>query len=133
MNLFVDTSAFLAVLNADDEHYREAKNIWIKCLQNEDTLMCSSYVLLETLALLHSRLGLEAVRVFHEDIFPLLKVIWVDFFIHNQAVNALLIAGRKNLSLVDCTSFYLMREQKIKHAFTFNRDFAEQGFDLLQG
>lgn len=133
MILYVDTSAFLAVLNADDEYHREAKNIWIKSLQNEDTLMCSSYVLLETLALLQSRLGLEAVRVFHEDIFPLLRVIWVDSLMHNHAVNALLIAGRRNLSLVDCISFYIMREQKIKHAFTFDRHFAEQGFEILKG
>lgn len=43
----------------------------------------------------------------------------------------MLSSGRKALSLVDATSFVVMREEAITHAFAFDRHFREPGFKLL--
>ncbi len=131
MMVFVDTSAFLAVLDADDTNHRTAARIWEKLLKDQAALVCSSYVLVETFALVQRRLGMKAVRVLDEDILPLVKVEWIGEDIHQQAVSAVLVANRRNLSLVDCASFAVMRRLGIREVFTFDKHFLEQGFETL--
>lgn len=74
MNCFVDTSAFLAVLGKDDENHARARTAWGDLLEERTTLVTSSYVLAETLAILQHRMGLDAVRLFHSDVYPILAV-----------------------------------------------------------
>lgn len=74
---------------------------------------------------------MDALRTFHEDIVPLLQVEWVGEELHQRGADAVLTANRRNLSLVDCTSFAAVRRLGIKQVFAFDRHFAEQGFELL--
>lgn len=131
MSVYVDTSAFLAVLDADDNNHEAAKKAWVDLVVSRETLVCSGYVLVETYALVQHRLGMDAVRVFHEDIFPLLRVEWIEETLHQQAANAVLTANRKSLSLVDCASFAVMRRLGLKRAFAFDNHFSEQGFACI--
>jgi uncharacterized protein len=131
MRIFIDTSAFYALLDRDDENHRKAKNAWVDLLKNENTLITSNYVLVETFALLQHRLGIEAVRGFQNDILPLVNIEFVISELHRSGVSALLSASRRNLSLVDCVSFEMMRTLEIKTAFTFDPHFKEQGFNML--
>jgi uncharacterized protein len=55
----------------------------------------------------------------------------VDTAIHKQAMSALLAANRRTLSLVDCTSFEIMRETRLDTVFTFDSHFREQGFKVI--
>lgn len=126
--VFIDTSAFLAILDADDDFHVEAKKAWGEILLTGSALVTSNYILVETCALVQHRLGLKAIRVFQEDIVPLLSIKWADSVIHSAASSALLAANRKKLSLVDCVSFEFMRHGAIKRAFTFDNHFREQGF-----
>jgi predicted nucleic acid-binding protein len=128
LTVFVDTSAFLAVLDQDDESHAAADAAWRKLLASDEHLATTNYVLVETLALAQSRLGVSAVRALQEDVVPALQVIWVEPELHGAAVAALLTAGRRRLSLVDCVSFEAMRRGAIARALTFDRHFAEQGF-----
>jgi predicted nucleic acid-binding protein len=130
-SIFIDTSAVLAVLDADDDYHAAAKGAWGEILTSGSRLVASNYILVETFALVQNRLGLAAVRVFQEDIVPLLAIRWVDATIHAAATSALLAANRKKLSLVDCVSFEVMRLAAIKGVFTFDRHFHEQGFDCI--
>lgn len=131
MSVYVDTSAFLAVLDADDENHEAAKKVWTELLESREAIVCNSYVLMETYALVQHRLGMAAVRAFHEDVFPVLQLEWIDDSLHQQAANALLTANRRNLSLVDCASFATMRRLGIKKAFAFDKHFSEQGFTCI--
>lgn len=131
MSVFVDTSALLAVLDADDEFHPPARRIWEELLQRTEDLFCTSYVLVECFGLVQHRLGIEAVRVLVEDVLPVMRVHWVSPEEHQAGVSALLTAGRRDLSLVDCVSFDSMRRQTVSDVFAFDQDFAEQGFRLL--
>jgi len=131
VKVFVDTSAFLAVLDADDDNHSQAKAVWESLLNSRTALFTTSYVLVETYALIQHRLGMEAVRVFHEDIEPLLKIEWVDAPLHSLGMSAVLAANRRKLSLVDTISFAVMRRLGIKKAFAFDQHFIEQGFECL--
>lgn len=131
MSVFVDTSAFLAVLNREDVHHPTAKVIWQRLLQHDEPLVCSNYVLVETLALLQNRLGMAAVRAFQQAVTPLLHIEWISPVAHHAAAAALLTANRRALSLVDCTSFEVMRAHGITQVFAFDPHFDEQGFERL--
>ena len=91
----------------------------------------SNYILVETLALVQGRLGMEAVRRFQEDIFPLLSLEFITPKMHRLATAALLSSSRRRLSLVDCVSFEVMRETGIRRAFAFDPHFKEQGFEVV--
>jgi predicted nucleic acid-binding protein len=131
LSVFVDTSAFYAVFDADDEEHPRARDTWEGLVSAGESLVTSNYVLVETLALLQSRIGIESVRAFDDAVAPLLRVLWVDRGVHREAVAAVLTAGRRRLGLVDCSSFALMRRYGLDSAFVFDDHFSEQGFTIM--
>jgi predicted nucleic acid-binding protein len=128
---FVDTSAIYAVFDRDDENHARAVRSWNELLDGDRTLMTNNYVLVETSALLQHRLGLAALRAFHQDVVPLLTVDWIGQQRHQAGVEAVLAAARKKLSVVDCISFQTMREYGIRQAFCFDQHFRQQGFETI--
>jgi predicted nucleic acid-binding protein len=72
--VFVDTSAFLAVLDSSELLHRAADGVWQRMLAGEDELVTTNYVLLELAAVVQSRLGLPAIRAFQNDVLPALRV-----------------------------------------------------------
>ena len=133
MNIFADTSALYAVLDADDSKHTKAKQFWDKTIRSDDILLCQNYILVETSALVLRRLGMEAVRVFEQDIFPILNLIWVTREIHAAAVSAHLMADRHALSLIDCVSFEVMRRTGLRKVFAFDRHFQDFGYEIYPG
>jgi uncharacterized protein len=131
MSVFVDTSALLAMLDADESSHRRCADAWTKLVSDDERLLTSSYVVVEVFALVQRRLGLDAVRELEMSVMPLVHVLWVDSEVHRRAISALLAAARKRLSLVDCASFELMRDHGIRRAFTLDRHFTEQGFEKV--
>lgn len=129
--VYVDTSALLALLLRDDRRHRQARRAFLALSEDEAPLVTSSYVLVETYALLQRRVGLDAVSTLREQVAPLLDVTWVGRPLHEAGLDRLARAGRKKLSLVDCVSFELMRRQGIQRAFAYDRHFRGEGFDLL--
>jgi predicted nucleic acid-binding protein len=130
VRLFVDTSAILALLNADDSEHRNAHSHWMRWIEAGASFETHNYLVVESHALVQSRLGMDAVDGLESAILPLLTVHWVDLPLHQAAVQLLLGANRRTLSLVDCTSFVLMGQTGIDTAFAFDQHFAEQGFRL---
>ena len=132
MKVFVDTSAFYALLDSDDSNHRKAKEEWSDLLNDLDnTLVTTNYVVIESFALAQNRLGLEAARGLQEDLLSLVNIEWTDAETHKAGVSAFLAASRRRLSLVDCVSLELMRTLGIKTSFAFDPHFKEQGFKLL--
>lgn len=130
MSAFGDTSGFLAFLDAEDAGHPRAVLAMESLGNANETLFSTNYVLVETISLLHHRFGLGAVRRFCEDVLPVVTIQWVDLEIHNVAVSDVLSGGRRGPSLVDCTSFEVIRRLGIGTAVAFDRHFAERGYDL---
>jgi predicted nucleic acid-binding protein len=131
VSVFVDTSAFYAVLDADDLLHPAGKSAWMSLLEQRSVLHTTSYVLVETMALLQRRIGVEGARTFVADILPVVQVAWVDEGMHRSAQHALLVAARRDLTLVDCVSFQAMRRLGLATAFSFDQHLSEQGFKLI--
>lgn len=87
-----------------------------------------NYVVLETEALVHRRHGAGPARRLLQDIVPLLEIAWITPELHAAAVDAHLADLRRRTSLVDHTSFVLMRARDVGHALALDRHFAETGF-----
>lgn len=129
--IFVDTSALYAVLDRDDDNHPVARTTWERLVRSSDVLLTHNYVLVETSALVQSRLGMAALRAFQERIVPILHVYWVTESDHATAIGVAVAANRRQLSLVDCTSFLAMKSHAVSDVFCFDKHFEEQGFNLL--
>lgn len=126
--VFVDTSALYALLVRTDDRHGDARRAFARLMADEAVLVTSSYVLVETYALLGRRIGLDAVAAFRDDFAPLLGTAWVDPATHDAALEELLDRGSRDLSLVDLVSFVVMRGRGIDEAFAFDRHFELEGF-----
>lgn len=131
--VFIDTSALYAVLDRDDSVHDDAARRWQQLV--DQRLDCTvpavrthSGVLIEATALVQHRLGLDTVRTLLHDLLGIVEVEWVDARLHERASTALLAAGKRSISLVDWTSFELMRARDIEVFFAFDDDFTAQGF-----
>ena len=133
MTVFVDTSALLAVLNRDDLWAVRASREGQRLVAADDTLVTTSFVLLETTAVLQRRICLPAVLMFVDDVLPLMTVEDVDTDLRHAAIANLLVANRRELSLVDCASFEYMRRHGLRTAFAYDPHFEVQGFELCGG
>jgi hypothetical protein len=127
----VDTSAFLAIVNVDDPYHDSAMQIWKSLIQNNEKLLCNNYVLVESIALIQRRVDMEAVSILHNDIIPFMEIEWLDESLHNAIVNLALTTNRRQVSLVDHSSFDTMRRHGISTVFSFDEHFREQGFTIV--
>ena len=132
MIVFADTSGLFAFLVQDDYMHVRAKAVFQSFAEDSTQLLTSSYVLVETTALLQRRVGVDAVLEFHNKIQPLLDVIWVDDHWHEKAINRLIALNQKKVSLVDCLSFIIMEAREINTAFSFDKHFEKNGFSLVK-
>ena len=126
--VFVDTSAFLAALDTGDKYHSEAEKRWFALSKSPSELWTTDYVRLESWSLIQRRLGTEAVMSFQDDWLPLCKIHEVGRDGFERAAAQWRIAHRRNLSLVDLTSFDAMRQLAIRTALAFDQHFQEMGY-----
>jgi predicted nucleic acid-binding protein len=129
---FVDTSAFYALLTEEDEHNNRATR-WLDQISTEsdEQLVTHSYVVVETVSLVHRRLGPTLTRMFLEDLLPVCTILFVDEPLHARASSAFLGGLGRRPSFVDRVSFELMRTERIRRAFAFDPDFTREGFETV--
>jgi predicted nucleic acid-binding protein len=130
VSVFVDTSFLVALLDEDDRRSSEAKSLWRKAADELLAPVTTNYVILETCAVLQRRMGLPAVRRLVREVLAPVTIEWVSHDDHERATEALLVAGRRQLSLVDCTSFEVMRRLSLDSCLAFDPHFAAQGFSV---
>jgi predicted nucleic acid-binding protein len=131
MSAFLDTSASYALLVSTEERHADVVGAFRSLLAGGRALWTTSYVVVETVALLQHRLGLSPVHDFIENIVPVLSVEWVSEALHRRGVEHLFREDRRELSLVDCVSLEFMRTQHLTDALALDEHFAQAGHRLL--
>ena len=131
MRIFVDTSALLSLLDADDRDHRAVRDALHELVAADGCLLISSYVLVETGALVRRRLGMSAFRALGDAVEQAMEVIWIDGPLHRLAWRHASVEGRKGPSLVDWTSFLVMDAEGVTTALTLDGHFGEQGYRML--
>ena len=124
--VFTDTSAWYALLSANDAHHGKAKR-FLEALSG--TLLTSNYVVAETANLLRYRLGMPVALEFLTMLrqTALVEVLMVTAEQHDRTIDLFEEQGSKGLSFTDCSSLVLMREQGLPKAFCFDTDFERAG------
>ena len=132
MVTFVDTSGLYAFLASDDEAHASAVRTFQRLTADGEELLTHNYVVVECTALAQRRLGSRAVADLHDVVLPLIDQVWVDEPLHRRAVEANRAAGRRAISLVDWTSFLVMRDRSIGSAWAYDDDFDREGFATVR-
>jgi predicted nucleic acid-binding protein len=130
--VFIDTSAIFGLLVSTDTAHDRARRIFDGLRTREAPTVTTSYVLVETYALLSRRMGRESIQRFREDFAPLLEVCWIDERLHEAGLDLLQQRRWKGLSLVDAVSFVVIRERQLDAVFVFDRHFEREGFAVLE-
>ena len=131
MSAFIDTSGAYALLVRTEDRHAEVVRAFRGLAEGRRTLWTTSYVIVETVALLQHRIGLEPVRDFLDHFVPLFSVEWVSEAMHASGVARLLREDRRQLSLVDCVSLECVQAHDIRDALALDRHFEEVGCRVL--
>lgn len=129
--ILIDTSALFALADRADPNHHSAKSLLDQAGQNAEVLLTHNYVLLESFALIHRRLGLPAALKFARDSRQF-ELEWVGDEVHFEAVELLSTSRNRGIGLVDQISFLTMRKRAVTTAFAFDRDFVHEGFALYR-
>ena len=130
--VFVDSSAYLALLDVDDEHHREAREIIQELAHARYRQFTTNVLLIESHALILSVLGRDRAAQFLQDMAESnTVVIRVRAADEERAKQILFQYTDKDFSFADALSFTVMERLGIRLAFSFDRDFAQYGFTVL--
>lgn len=133
IDIFIDTSAFVALLDEKDRDHRQAVIKAAQILENGWQAVTSDDVIDESYTMILKHAGYKGTVAFDEKLITgAWKVEWINQarFIDAQAVFRRYNRD-KSWSFTDCTSYVVMKELKIKTAFTFDEHFKQMGFGLL--
>ncbi len=134
--VFVDTSGFLALWDAGDQHHESAVRLQVELARKKYRFTTSDYILDETITLLLMRHSHDAAHDFLRTATgsSSLELQWVDSERFHAAANLFGIHDDKEWSFTDCVSFALMRELSIEDSMTSDHHFRQAGFNpLLKG
>jgi len=130
--VFVDTGAWIALAVVRDSMHERARETWTTLLEAGARPAVSVPVVLETFTYLQRKVSHDLAARWWASLAE------VRLLERLECVPADLTAAMKfferrdlhKLSLVDATSFVLMRKHKLRVAFSFDTHFAAAGFRL---
>jgi len=130
--VFVDTGSYFALAVREDTHHHRARDLLRSLEQRGGRLFTSNFILTEMHALLLSRRGRDlAARTLERIDRSSALIVRIGPDDEQRARAIIYEYDDKNFSLTDATSFAVMERLRISTAFTFGRNFAQYGFQLL--
>jgi len=124
VSVVVDTSALFALLDRRDAHHASAVAFWTD--PDDEDLVTHAYVVIESVALVRSRLGADAVTALVDDLLPAIRVEMVDRSLHDGSLADLRRIGG-GTSLVDRVTLAFAARHGIERAFAYDADLAGEG------
>jgi predicted nucleic acid-binding protein len=119
----VDTGAWYAICDTSDEHHTQARIFYEKTI-GAIPLVTTDAILVETWALLSSRLGRNAAialwETLRDSFTPIITLDQADIEVAWQIMNSF---SDQNFSFTDCTTFAVMERLHIERAFAFDHHF----------
>jgi len=124
VSVVVDTSAIFALLDRRDAHHVSAVAFWMD--PDDEDLVTHAYVVVESVALVRSRLGAAAVEALVDNLLPAIRVEMVDRPLHEASLADLRRIGG-GTSLVDRVTLGFAARHGIVRAFAYDADLVAAG------
>ena len=133
--IFADTADWGHLLDAAQPYHTQATTFYRSARQQGRRLVTTNYVIAELAALLHSPLRIPRPMIVSL-INNLKTSLWIDVLhisseIDDQAWQLFSQRLDKHWSLVDCSSFIVMRQYGIQESLTTDHHFEQAGFSCL--
>jgi predicted nucleic acid-binding protein len=133
--LFADTSGWGNLVDPTQPFHTVAARIYRQSRQQKRTIVTTSYILAELVALLTSPLRISRKRIvsFIDGLrsSPFVKIVHINERMDNDAWQLLRSRQDKEWSLVDCASFVVMGQRGMTEALTTDNHFEQAGFVRL--
>ena len=128
--VFVDTSAFIALLDPRDDSHAQAVRIEQSLANQAAHLVTTNFVLDETYTGLRGKIQHSAILRFRDSARQSrqLNVMRITETLEDQAWEIFTRYHDKDFSFTDCTSFAVMQQLGITTAFAFEEHFEQFGF-----
>lgn len=132
--VLVDTGAWLALSDKDDQHHLRATSILEHLTTQRTRCVVSEWVLAESLTAIRFRVSHERAVRFGRAVLEsrIAELVPYDDKVFQRAWDIFQRYEDKEFSFVDCTSFAIMEHLGLTVAFAFDRHFEQYGFQLLQ-
>ena len=133
LKVFVDTAAWIALVNTRDSLHSRAQQV-IRGLREQNALLVTSeFVFLEVANSLSApAFRTQAIELIDGlRILPNLLIADADTTLLAEGMNLYRARLDKEWSLTDCTSFIVMQRELIAQAFTSGHHFEQAGFVIL--
>ena len=133
MIVFVDTSAWIALLTRNDQSHQAALTVQAQLRHEKARLLTSDYVVDETITWLRYRVGHAAAVDFGEMTrrSQLTEVTPINLPLLDAAWDIFKKYADQEFSFTDCTSFALMQAVHVNRVFSFDHHFRVMGFTVL--
>jgi len=133
MKVFIDTSAFYALVDWKDKNHKKAHRTRDSMRGKNMRLYTSNYIFDESVTLIRSKLGFDEALNFGNRMrsSKAVKMLKVTEESENKAWGIFSKYEDKELSFTDCTSFAIMEKFGIRNAFVFDDDFERMGYIVL--
>ncbi|MFU8772526.1 MAG: type II toxin-antitoxin system VapC family toxin [Anaerolineales bacterium] len=131
--VFVDTSAWLAVSDRRDKYHRPASLEYRRLIEERSMLVTTNLVIAETYILIRRIAGHAPAMRFLGSLrgSPRLHTICSDDVVETMAIEILESYTDQDFSFTDAVGFAVMQMRGIEHAFTFDNHFATMGFRII--
>ena len=131
--IFVDASAWVALADKDDAYHKRAASIYPQLLKIGKDLVTSNLVIAETYIIILKELGHEAALKFLEGLktSPRILKVYSNEDIEAEAMSLLKKYADQDFSYTDAVSFVIMKREKIRKAFSFDKHFLTIGFLMV--
>jgi predicted nucleic acid-binding protein len=125
MKFFVDTGAFIALTDADDENHKAAAAFYRDAKEKGTRFVTTNFIVCEALNYLRARISHNIAVLFGENLRKsgFIEIVAVTPSIEDAAWGIFKRYSDNDFSFTDCTSFSIMRSLKLKSAFAFDRHF----------
>ena len=129
--VFIDTSAFYALLVKQDEAHPKACRFMEQAARDRQRFVTTDYVMDETVTLLkmrgHGHVALSFLTSLQSSLSC--RVVWMDPEQFTAVTEFFAKHQDKDWSFTDCFSFTVMRRLKLRTALTKDEHFRAAGFE----
>lgn len=131
--VFVDTVAWIALVNTRDSFHEKAKRVFANLRLQKYKFVTTEFVLLEFANALSAPAFREKAAIFIEGLrtMPEIEIAPASSQLFSTGLKLYQNRLDKEWSLVDCASFLVMKEKQTTESFTSDHHFEQAGFTIL--